>query len=85
MRLIEEQLSEKEIIIDKNDSEVTKMNTTFVNPSMGFPCEKCDFNANSKGGLQLHIRSKHKEIIENSDTIATIDPEIVVIESLIEN
>ena len=32
------------------------LETTFSNPSMGFPCENCDFTAKSKSGLKTHIK-----------------------------
>ena len=37
------------------------MNTTFFNPSVGIPCENCDFIAKNKSGLQVHMRAKHRE------------------------
>ena len=46
------------------------MNTTFFNPSFGVPCEKCDFTAKSNGGLQVHMRAKHKENKEKSNLFA---------------
>ena len=40
----------------------------------------CEFNAKTKGDLQLHIRAKHRESNDNS-TETILDPEIVVVES----
>ena len=57
---------------DKSENvieEESDMNTTFVNPYHGgFPCDVCDFIAKSKGGLGIHVKSKHKEetMLENS-------------------
>ena len=36
------------------------LESTFINPSMGFSCEKCEFIAKNKGGLKTHIKMKHK-------------------------
>ena len=36
------------------------LEATFVNPSMGFACENCDFIAKSKSDLKTHIKKKHK-------------------------
>ena len=36
------------------------LETKFINPSMGFSCEKCEFIAKNKVGLKTHIKKKHK-------------------------
>ena len=36
------------------------LESTFINPSMGFSYEKCEFIAKNKGGLKTHIKMKHK-------------------------
>ena len=33
---------------------------TFVNPSNGFDCDKCDFVAKTEAGLKTHSKKKHK-------------------------
>ena len=53
-----------ENIIDEDD-----MNTTFINPYHGgFPCDVCDFIAKSRSGLGIHVNSKHKEEIVESES-----------------
>ena len=42
-----------------------EINTTFINPYLGKPCEKCDFIAKSKADLQIHIKAKHNENCES--------------------
>ena len=36
------------------------LETTFMNPSMGFQCENFYFTAKSKSGLKTHTKKKHK-------------------------
>ena len=41
----------------QNDNSLEQ---TFHNPSVGFECEKCEFDAKSKSGLKTHSKKKHK-------------------------
>ena len=66
IKLLEEKILEKEDLLETEPEELD-MNCTFANPYLGFPCEMCDFNAKTKSGLQLHMKSKHKE----NDDIST--------------
>ena len=69
IRLLEVKIIANELTLNEteeiagNEIEI-EMNSTFLNPSVGFPCEKCDFIAKSKGGLQVHTKAKHKENVE---------------------
>ena len=58
---LEENLFRKEETTEEHHDEHIEMNSTFVNPFVGIPCEICDFIAKNKGGLQVHIRAKHKD------------------------
>ena len=56
---------EKEMInfYDENIDEQSKtdlLEETFNNPSIGYPCENCDFIGKSKSGLKTHQKKKHK-------------------------
>ena len=44
------------------------MNLTFANPFLVIKCENCDFIAKTNEGLQVHIRAKHKEMLNKSDS-----------------
>ena len=46
------------------------MNSTFVNPSLGFPCEKCDFIVKYKSGIHLYLKAQHKESSQNESEIS---------------
>ena len=48
------------VIMIETQIETTENNDAFFNHSVGILCEKCDFKAKSKSGLQVHIRAKHK-------------------------
>ena len=88
IRNIEEK-SREEQTHNEDVSDLNDFNSTFINPSVGFPCENCDFNAKSNGGLQTHIRAKHKEISENSENCENsenhLEPDIVVLDSVVVN
>ena len=57
-----------------------------MNPSVGFLCENCDFNAKKNGALQTHIRGKHKGIRENwGENETHFEPDIVVVDSVVMN
>ena len=56
VKLLEEKVFANDDTVDLNN-EKTELNNTFLNPSVGVSCEKCDFIAKSKGGLQLHIKA----------------------------
>ena len=46
---------------EHEDQDTTNfMDKTFINPSLGYSCEKCDFVAKNAGGLKTHIKRKHK-------------------------
>ena len=47
--------------MDKNDDVESELERTFVNPFASVPCEKCEFVAKSRHGLQVHMRAKHRE------------------------
>ena len=41
----------------QNDNSLEQ---TFINPSVRFECEKCEFVAKNKSGLKTHTKKKHK-------------------------
>ena len=55
-------LANEETFNKTTETEDLELNTTFMNPSFRFPCEQSDFVTKNKGGLQVHVRAKHKEI-----------------------
>ena len=57
-QVCEDQFCEKEE--DKDQETTNFLDQTFVNPSLGYSCEKCDFVAKNAGGLKTHIKKKHK-------------------------
>jgi hypothetical protein len=70
-----ERIKRLEEVKEINESLNDEVNTTFFNPSLGFQCEICDFLAKSKAGLQVHVKSKHKECSETTQ----LEPEITVV------
>ena len=65
------------------DEDEVDMNTTFVNPYHGgFPCDICDFIAKSKGGLGIHMKSKHKEETILEDVIEILESESVELKNI---
>ena len=56
------------------------MDRTFINPYLAKMCNTCQFVAKTPGGLQVHIRAKHK-VSDDSNS-----PEIVISEdNIVEN
>ena len=86
IRVLEEKVFGANQAIDDNDEE-KDINSTFSNPFAGVPCNFCDFISKSNGGLQVHMRAKHKENNEIvNSTNDPLEPEIEVVEEiLIEN
>ena len=46
--------------LQSGGTDETNLDTTFLNPSMGFSCKKCEFVGKNEGGLKTHVKKKHK-------------------------
>ena len=55
---VEDQADDKEELEDQDTTD--PLDRTFLNPSLGFSCKKCDFVAKNAGGLKTHTKRKHK-------------------------
>ena len=45
---------------EENFQNDNSLEQTFINPSVGFECEQCEFVAKTKSGLKTHNKKKHK-------------------------
>ena len=45
-------------ILNENNTNDDLFNQTFLNPSDGFTCKNCSFNAKNKTGLKKHRKAK---------------------------
>ena len=66
IRILEEKVLGND---ENNDDDDTELNNTFVNPSFIINCEMCDFVAKTNGGLHTHKRAKHKEMLDQPESI----------------
>ena len=68
IKVLEENQDRNEVTIDEKDDDETEINQTFANPYLVIKCENCDFVAKTNGGLQVHLRAKHKELLNKTDS-----------------
>ena len=58
---LEEAIDDKANETSNIDQPVNPLEKTFVNPSLVFKCEFCDFVAENNDDLETHMKQKHEE------------------------
>ena len=82
IKVLEENTFGKEVTINENEETESEMDKTFLNPYLVNKCDTCDFVAKTPGGLQVHIRAKHKGSDDSNGPAIVISEEEIVVNSI---
>ena len=78
VQVLEGKIENSDDNLDEFTDVGNKINDTFCNLHVGFPCENCEFNAKSYAGLKVHVKAKHKENFEvKVELTGNTEPELV--------